>query len=233
MSEKIESVVKRVQKEKAVKPVVKKTKTVSLQSPIESMNFANQLKEIIVKNKLYTDVKGKNYVNVEGWQIAGALTGIEAIVEKIENLSDEKTIRYRAEVSLYDTKRDGAKCGMGMAVCTNAEAGKKNFEEYAVASMAQTRAIGKAYRLKLGWLMKLAGYEPTPTEEITEAQTVKDDGPSTDEAITSLMAAKSKTELIRVWVALSKELKLKKEVVEAKDARKEELNESSKNRAEQ
>ena len=32
--------------------------------------------------------------------------------------------------------------------------------------MAQTRAIGKAYRNLLGWVMKLAGYETTPSEEM-------------------------------------------------------------------
>ena len=32
--------------------------------------------------------------------------------------------------------------------------------------MAQTRAIGKAYRNIIGWVIKLSGYEPTPAEEV-------------------------------------------------------------------
>jgi hypothetical protein len=32
--------------------------------------------------------------------------------------------------------------------------------------MAQTRAIGKAYRNLLAWLMKAAGFEATPAEEM-------------------------------------------------------------------
>ena len=32
--------------------------------------------------------------------------------------------------------------------------------------MAQTRAIGKAYRNIIGWVMKMAGYEGTPGEEM-------------------------------------------------------------------
>jgi hypothetical protein len=32
--------------------------------------------------------------------------------------------------------------------------------------MAQTRATGKACRLAFSWIMSLAGYEPTPAEEI-------------------------------------------------------------------
>lgn len=33
-------------------------------------------------------------------------------------------------------------------------------------SMAQTRAIGKAYRNILAWIIRAAGYEPTPAEEM-------------------------------------------------------------------
>jgi hypothetical protein len=32
--------------------------------------------------------------------------------------------------------------------------------------MAQTRAIGKAYRNCLAWIIRAAGYEPTPAEEM-------------------------------------------------------------------
>jgi hypothetical protein len=57
----------------------------------------------------------------------------------------------------------------GFAVCSNKEGKKKSFDEYAVLSMAQTRAIGKAYRNVIGWTMKLAGYETTPAEEMPAA----------------------------------------------------------------
>jgi hypothetical protein len=41
--------------------------------------------------------------------------------------------------------------------------------------MAQTRAIGKAYRNLLAWLMKAAGFEATPAEEMDFA---KDETPT-------------------------------------------------------
>ena len=43
---------------------------------------------------------------------------------------------------------------------------KKTLAPFAICSMAQTRAEGKAYRLLLGWLIKAAGYEATPSEEM-------------------------------------------------------------------
>lgn len=144
--------------------IATRTEEVNLSSPNDVMKFATSLKDLIVQNHLATPIRGKNYVNVEGWQIAGAFTGTFPIVEKVENLSEGSSYKYRAEVSLRD--KDGNKVGYGVAICTNREAGKTGFDEYAVASMAQTRAVGKAFRMKIGWLLKIAGYETTPTEEM-------------------------------------------------------------------
>ena len=146
--------------------IAKRTENVNLVNPQDVIGFAGDLKKLIVENKLYTDIRGKNYVNVEGWQIAGAFTGLYPVVEAVENLSDglQNFYKYRAEVSLRD--KEGNKVGYGVAICTNREPGKTGFDEYAVASMAQTRAVGKAFRLKIGWLLKVAGYETTPAEEM-------------------------------------------------------------------
>lgn len=38
-----------------------------------------------------------------------------------------------------------------------------------------TRAVGKVYRLPLGWLMKAAGYESTPAEELADAIVVEEE----------------------------------------------------------
>ncbi len=155
--------------------IAKRTEQVELTNPNDIMDFATSLKNLIVENQLYTNIKGKNYVNVEGWQIAGAFTGVFPIVEKTECLSNEfGKFKYRAEVTLRD--KDNNIVGSGMAICSNQEPGKKDFAEYAVASMAQTRAVGKAFRMKIGWLLKVAGYETTPAEEmdaVREGEIVK------------------------------------------------------------
>lgn len=61
---------------------------------------------------------------------------------------------------------DGVAVGYGLGMCSNMESAKVEFQEYAVASMAQTRTIGKAYRNLLGFIMKGAGIEGTPAEEM-------------------------------------------------------------------
>lgn len=185
--------------------IATKTEQVNLSSPSDIMKFANNLRDLIVQNKLATPIKGKNYVNVEGWQIAGAFTGTFPIVESVENLSDDKTYKYRAEVSLRD--KDGNKVGYGVAICTNKEPGKTNFDEYAVASMAQTRAVGKAYRMKIGWLLKVAGYETPPAEEMDVIEVEADEKKPTKidfkEVREKLVEITTVDELNKYWESLN------------------------------
>lgn len=198
-----------------------KDEQVELTSPSQIMGFATNLKELIVKNNLFTNIKGKNYVNVEGWQIAGAFTGTFPVVEAVENLSDinGEFYKYRAEVSLRD--KEGNKVGSGFAICTNKEPGKKNFDEYAVASMAQTRAVGKAFRMKIGWLLKVAGYETTPAEEMdaVEAETIEGRKTEIQLAKEKLAAAESLEELKSTFFKIGK-IRENEEVAKFKDVMK-------------
>jgi len=120
------------------------------------------VKDYVVQNKLYTPIAGKNYVNVEGWQFAGGLLGLFPRVVKVESLAENK---WLAQVDIVN-KNNNSVASTGFAICSKEESKKRSFDEYAILSMAQTRAIGKAYRNLIGWIMKLAGYEATPAEEI-------------------------------------------------------------------
>jgi hypothetical protein len=132
----------------------------------ETLHLAQDLARFIKENKLFHNIQGKAYVNVEGWQYAGARLGIVPVIESLTNLStDSKEIKYQALVKLLDLKSQQT-VGSGFAICSNLENGKRNYQEFAIASMAQTRAIGKAYRNILAWIIRAAGYEPTPAEEM-------------------------------------------------------------------
>lgn len=137
----------------------------AIDKPSKLVGMAQLLKQHIVTQKLYTPIAGKNYAHVEGWQFAGGLLGIYPKIHKVENLSQGQEMKWLAEVHLIERTTDKV-VGVGIAVCSNKENKKKNFDEYAILSMAQTRAIGKAYRNLIGWVMKLAGYEATPSEEM-------------------------------------------------------------------
>lgn len=138
-----------------------------LTSPSKTLELASELGKFIKERQLTTNIKGKDYVNVEGWQFAGSQLGVMPILLNLENQSDDKQIKYRADVELRRISDDKL-VGRGIAICSNKEGTKRNFEEYAIASMAQTRAEGKAFRMLLSWLMKAAGYETTPSEEATD-----------------------------------------------------------------
>ncbi|MBO7717964.1 hypothetical protein J6S37_00505 [Candidatus Saccharibacteria bacterium] len=213
--------------------IARQTDEVSLSNPNDIMKFANSLKTLIMDKKLYTPIQGKNYINVEGWQIAGALVGITPFVEKVEQLqSAPGEYKYRAEVSLRD--KEGKTVGYGMALCSNREPGKKGFAEYAVMSMAQTRAVGKALRMSLGWLLKVAGYETTPYEEMeaTEvAQKSKEEpqpvvtqkGPSVRDvsyAVDKLGLAKDMAELKEIYKSFPHDIMVHADVVKKKDEMK-------------
>ena len=183
--------------------VEKKNEIVDVRSMSQLIAFSVELKKFIVDADLYSNIKGKNYVNVEGWEFAGLATGISPMIKSVVQIPSEGEIKYKCEVDLIDKK--GEKVGYGMAICSDKELAKGNkkwTDEYAIASMAQTRAIGKAYRNKLAFLMKMAGYEPTPAEEITvDAVKVSDlskeelDKPATTnqkEAILNLMKKSGK-----------------------------------------
>ena len=152
---------------KTIKEPVRKTKVESydISRSDETLHLATDLAKFIKENKLTTTVQGKEFVNVEGWQYAGARLGIVPIVEHVINVSNEQEIKYQAKVMLFDMK-SGHTVGAGFAVCSNKEQGKKFYQEFAIMSMAQTRAIGKAYRNILAWIIRAAGYEPTPAEEM-------------------------------------------------------------------
>ncbi len=131
----------------------------------ETMHLAIDLAKFIKENNLYQNIQGKEYVNVEGWQYAGSRLGILPVVDHLINVSQDGEIKYQAKVNLLNLRSEQV-VGAGFAICSNKEQGKKYYQEFAIASMAQTRAIGKAYRNLLAWIIRAAGYEPTPAEEM-------------------------------------------------------------------
>lgn len=145
------------------------TKTYDLSKPPEAVEMAGKLKNIILHQGLYTVIKGKNYAHVDAWQLAGFLLKMNARVNEPKDLSNEKEIKWLCSAGIYsgDTLIE-----TGYAICSSKEVNKKGFDEYAILSMAQTRAIGKAYRNKIGWIMKLAGYQATPSEEMHKVNEV-------------------------------------------------------------
>jgi hypothetical protein len=135
---------------------------------VNTKKLVNELMAYVDDNKLAINIAGKKYLQVEAWQFTGSQLSLTAIVTDIEDVTpvDGKP-KYKATVEVIHNPT-GQLVSRGFALCSQTESKKSGFDEYAVASMAQTRAIGKAYRNILAWLPKLAGYEGTPAEEIND-----------------------------------------------------------------
>jgi hypothetical protein len=137
------------------------------------LKLSTELSKLIKEKGLSSNIQGKQFVNVEGWQFAGASLGLMPIITSTQDLSNETAIKYMATCEVRNITT-GQLVATGIALCSNAEKTKRYFDEYAILSMAQTRAIGKAYRNLLAWLMKAAGFEATPAEEMDFADAKAD-----------------------------------------------------------
>jgi hypothetical protein len=170
-------------------------KNYQLENVSDLQKMSVVLKNHIIENKLFTPIAGKNYAHVEGWQFAGGLLGLYPKVVKVENLSNENEIKWLAEVEIINSKTKEV-ISKGFGLSSSKEPKRRGQDEYSVLSMAQTRAIGKAYRNILGWIMKLAGYEPTPAEEAEGIKTTLQKEKTIDDGYISILAeiGKSKTE---------------------------------------
>jgi len=93
----------------------------------------------------------------------------------------------------------GAKLGSGFGICSNIEISKVSFDEFAVMSMSQTRAIGRAFKNVIGFIMKSAGYAPTPLEEMDGQKMANIDDNTSLDIKAALEACTTVDEVIRVW----------------------------------
>lgn len=123
---------------------------------------ASVLSNVIQKQKLFSDIKGRRHVRVEGWSLCGTLLGVQPVVEWSRPLPDGRG--YEARVVARTMA--GVDVGAAEAMCTRDEFTWKDRDDYALRSMAQTRATSKALRGPLGFIVSLAGFETTPFEEM-------------------------------------------------------------------
>lgn len=94
----------------------------------------------------------------------------------------------------------GAKMGAGWGLCNNVELAKTSYDEFSVHSMAQTRAIGRAFKNVIGFIMKSAGYVPTPSEEMdgVKQTVVYEDNAAIDIKV-ALEGCATTAEVMKIW----------------------------------
>ena len=140
----------------------------------EAQRAALALQRVVAGKKKPVIFKGEQYLEFEDWQTVGKFYGLcartfEATPVEIFGVKGAKA---RAEVV---DLRTGQVVGGAEAYCMRDEENWAAKPWFQLASMAQTRAGAKALRNVLAWVVVLAGYRPTPAEELppSPAQGVK------------------------------------------------------------
>ena len=131
----------------------------------EAQKAASALQRVIAGKKKPVIFKGEQYLEFEDWQTVGKFYGLVARTFEAEavEIFGIKGAKARAEVI---DLRTGMVVGGAEAYCMRDEENWKEKPWFQLASMAQTRAGAKALRNVLAWVVVLAGYKPTPAEEL-------------------------------------------------------------------
>lgn len=106
----------------------------------------------------------RKHLQFEAWQTIGQFYGVTSGVEEGSVQALPEPGGYR--VYAYALRR-GVRIGGAWASCSREEPNWRDKPDFQVLSMAQTRAMSKALRSVLAHVAVLAGYEPTPAEEMT------------------------------------------------------------------
>jgi hypothetical protein len=124
-------------------------------------------------------ISGRQHVRVEGWTMLGALLGVHPYLVWSRPLTLTHTIEGQSgeiigwEARVEARTRSGEVVGSAEAQCTHLEKTWAGRDDYALRSMAQTRATSKAMRQPLGFIITLAGFDATPAEEMPSSETFK------------------------------------------------------------
>ncbi len=145
-------------------PAVPQKREIILEGdPQAQLEFAHKaastLMSWVSQKKNPVMIRGEQYLEFGDWQILGRFYGATVAIEwsrPIDGGWEARSVVYR----------NGEIISAAEAMCMRKEKRWGTADEYAVRSMAQTRASAKALRQAFGWVAELAGMKSTPAEEM-------------------------------------------------------------------
>ena len=178
------------------KELVLVDETKSFVVPKEQVKFAREaavaLMDIVKTSNWVVKIGKKDYLVFEAWQTLARFFNysVKTVESKFIDIGGAKG--FEASVVVVD--RAGIEIGGADAMCLDNEANWKGKPLFTLRSMAQTRASAKALRQILGWVAVLAGYKPTPAEEM-DGVTVNGESHQKSPDITTVSTDKLKSYL--------------------------------------
>ena len=166
----------------------------TLQSPAEVIKKAGEAAEVlmqIVKEKHLSKKLGgeKEHIEYEGWAVVSRFYACtircpDDGVKPIGELEQGRYTGFKAHADIVN--QNGDIIGGADAYCMRDEANWEKKPNFQLASMAQTRAGSKAARMIFSWVAVLAGFSPTPAEEVIP----ESGGSAVDKAIDNMVQGK-------------------------------------------
>jgi hypothetical protein len=173
--------------------------------PQEMLDAARGVAEVLVKlvreRNLAQKFGKKEHLFVEAWQTVGHFYGVTGKIVSVEDWTDETTGEqgFKAQAHAIHVST-GRVVSEAWAICLNNEdnwSSRPKYEypngvktqvgsvlvpRFQLMSMAQTRALSKVLRNVFAFVVVLAGFDPTPAEEMTGTErTSQDNGHSKEE----------------------------------------------------
>jgi hypothetical protein len=163
-----------------VPAVIPTTTLFGTDNPNEVLEHAQEhakvLMRVVKERELSKRIGDADHLLVEAWTLLGAQVGVFPVAETVEPVEVDGVAGFRASVKAVT--RNGDVVGRSVAYCMRDENlwsltptnkyGKalevRNL--HALAAMAETRATSRALRKPLGFIVQLAGYNPTAAEEM-------------------------------------------------------------------
>ena len=163
---------------------------------VEQATIAAQtLKKVLEGKAKKVVINGEQYLEFEDWQTLGRFYGYTAAAtETTEIWREGKLIGFAAKAVVY---QNGQIASNAESSCMRDEPNWKTRPEFMLKSMAQTRACAKALRNVLAWVAVLAGYKPTPAEEMDGLNGANNDQPASEKQanfVSSLLDQKGYSE---------------------------------------
>lgn len=131
---------------------------------------AKALVGVVEANRWFEDIGGRRHLRAEAWETIGAFNKVFADIVYCTPVEvSGEVVAYEAKAVLYDIGTKRAR-GSGIMSCGMDEfptRGKQGWSKNRAAmSAAQTWAVAKAYRVNFAWVVTMAGYSPTPADEM-------------------------------------------------------------------
>jgi hypothetical protein len=130
----------------------------------EAATAAKALREVIESKPTKCVINGKTFLQFEDWQTLGRFYGVTVAARETTYIEQGRVRGYECHAEAI--RADGQVISAAQAMCLDDESKWSDKPLFQLRSMAQTRAQAKALRNVLAWVVVMAGYAPTPAEEM-------------------------------------------------------------------